>query len=45
MALDINSYFYAVTSDGRRLLVREPASDAAIEPLHVILNWPVLLGP
>ena len=44
MPLSRLSYYYAVTSDGQRFLVREPASAAAVEPLHIILNWPAALG-
>ena len=44
MELNLDFYYYAVTGDGQRFLVREPASSAAVEPLHVILNWPAALG-
>ena len=43
MGFNTSSYYYAVTSDGQRFLVREPASAVAVEPLHVILNWPAAL--
>jgi Tol biopolymer transport system component len=37
---------YAMTSDGKRFLMRESPAVAReeIEPMHVILNWPSLLG-
>jgi len=41
-----SAYFLAITSDAKRFLARSSGdSDAAdAEPLHVILNWPALLG-
>ena len=47
MTLSPANYYYAVTRDGQRFLVREPVSDVSDlgdEPLHVILNWPALLA-
>jgi Tol biopolymer transport system component len=40
-----NSNFrYAVSSDGKRLLMRQPpeSADDQVEPIYVILNWPSL---
>jgi hypothetical protein len=34
----------AVSADGQRFLVREPAANPATAPLHVLLNWPALLA-
>jgi len=34
---------YAVSADGRRFLVKRPATEDANQPIHVLLNWPSLL--
>jgi hypothetical protein len=39
------AYYYAMTNDGKRFLVRGTANTGQeIEPLYLILNWPSLLG-
>jgi hypothetical protein len=40
--------FYAVSRDGQRFLLREPAETAdgtVVASLHVVTNWPSLLAP
>ena len=40
--------FYAVSRDGQRFLLREPAATTdgtVVESLHVVTNWPSLLAP
>jgi eukaryotic-like serine/threonine-protein kinase len=44
MPLNPREYLYAVTSDGQRFLVLEPAITVDVEPLHIVLNWPAALG-
>jgi serine/threonine protein kinase/Tol biopolymer transport system component len=41
----IAGHDYAMTTDGKRFLIREtPDTAQEIEPLYLILNWPSLLG-
>jgi len=44
--LNLQQIFYAITNDGKRFFVRENPNAGAteIEPVHVVLNWPALLG-
>ncbi len=44
--LSLQQILYAITYDGKRFFVRENpnAGAAEIEPVHVVLNWPALLG-
>jgi hypothetical protein len=45
--LSATNYSYAVTVDGQKFLIREAASasnNGAIEPLHIVINWPAALG-
>jgi Tol biopolymer transport system component len=43
------SYFYAVSRDGQRFLMREPVSTSGTErdrePLYIVTNWTSLVGP
>jgi hypothetical protein len=34
---------YAVTKDGQRFYTFQPESQASLNDLHVVLNWPQLL--
>ena len=46
-ALSATTYNYAVTGDGQKFLIREPANTStagAIEPMHVVINWVAALG-
>jgi serine/threonine protein kinase/Tol biopolymer transport system component len=46
-ALSATNYSYAVTGDGQKFLVREPANTSnagSTEPLHVVINWPAALA-
>lgn len=41
------AYNYAVTGDGQKFLIRETANASttgAIEPLHIVINWPAALA-
>ena len=33
------SYYYAVTGDGQRFLIREPAANGGTEQINVVVNW------
>ena len=44
MLLSNGVHLYAVSGDGQRFLVAEPVPNSAVEPLHIILNWPTALG-
>ena len=46
-ALTTSSYSWAVTSDGQKFLVGEPpgaSNNGAIEPMHLVINWPAALA-
>jgi hypothetical protein len=38
------SYFWDVSPDGMRFLIKEPADERA-PSLSLVVNWPALLGP
>jgi len=45
--VSLNNYTYAVTGDGQKFLFREPVTSTAvgaIEPIHLVINWPAGLG-
>jgi eukaryotic-like serine/threonine-protein kinase len=47
MGISTTGYSWAVTGDGQKFLLREPAGAAnagAIEPIHIVINWPAGLG-
>jgi len=46
-AISSTGYTWAVTSDGQKFLIREVAGTTnagAIEPIHIVIDWPAGLG-
>ena len=47
LAMSAASYFWAVTGDGQKFLIREVAGAAnagAAEPINIVINWPSALA-